>query len=338
MAWNDFNNKRVLGSVPVEPDGSAYFTVPADRFVYLQLLDQQGRMIQSMRSGTIVRPGETTGCIGCHENRRQTVSMNNRFAAMRRPPNKPKLEPWLAPARNFGYLAEVQPVFDRSCVSCHDYGKEAGKKLNLAGDLNSMFNTSYVELRSKGYVRVVNAGPFTVQPPKSWGSHASRLAEVMLRGHGKPEIDHEVKTTPEDIDRVLTWIDINAPYYPEYASGAYGRNAFGRCPLDNAELARLQQLTDAPNLASSMTAINFTRPELSPCLSGIADHDDPRYWEALKIIQSGKEKLTHTPRPDMPNFRLTDPTEIAQQRKYDALQKAEADARAAIIRKKQRIP
>ena len=52
MNWHDFNNKRILGTVPVEQDGSAYFSVPADRFVYFQLLDENGMMVQSMRSGT----------------------------------------------------------------------------------------------------------------------------------------------------------------------------------------------------------------------------------------------------------------------------------------------
>ncbi len=337
MAWSDFNNKRVLGSVPVEPDGSAYFTVPADRFVYFQLLDEKGRMVQSMRSGTIVRPGETTGCVGCHENRLQSVPVSARMSAMRRPPSKLELAPWLAPSKNFGYLAEVQPVFDRQCVSCHDYGKEDGKKLNLAGDLNSLFNTSYCELRSKGFVRVIDAGPSEVQMPKSWGSHTSRLAQVMLDGHSKPEIDREIKLSAEDIDRVLTWIDLNAPYYPEYAGGAYRENVFGRCPLNNGQLGRLQQLTGLLNFADNaqMGAINFTRPELSPCLGGLTNHTDPKYVEALKIIETGKANLARVPRPDMPGFRLTDPTEIAQQRKYDALRKAEAEARAAMIREKE---
>ena len=89
MAWDDFNNKRILGTVPVEADGSAYFAVPADRFVYFQLLDERGMMIQSMRSGTIVRPGETAGCVGCHENRRSCVSPRGvRSTAMRRPPSR----------------------------------------------------------------------------------------------------------------------------------------------------------------------------------------------------------------------------------------------------------
>jgi hypothetical protein len=70
MNWHDFNNKRILGTVPVAADGSAYFAVPAERFVYFQLLDENRMMIQSMRSGTLVQPGEVTGCIGCHEDRR----------------------------------------------------------------------------------------------------------------------------------------------------------------------------------------------------------------------------------------------------------------------------
>jgi hypothetical protein len=338
MAWNDFNNKRILGSVPVEPDGSVYFAVPADKFVYFQLLDEKGMMIQSMRSGTIVRPGETTGCVGCHESREQSVSNTSRLSAMRRAPSKLELAPWLRPARTFGYLAEIQPVFDRQCVSCHDYGKDAGKKLNLVGDLNALFNTSYVELRSKDYVRVIDAGPPGVQQPKSWGPHASRLIPVLLNGHNNPEIDRQVKLTPEDIDRVITWLNINAPYYSEYAGGAYRENLFGRCPLDGGALTQLQQLMGAADWIKEYASLNFTRPELSPCLARISDPKDPKYSEAMKIIESGKAKLAENPRPDMPNFRLSDPTEVAQQQKYDALRKAESDTREAILHSQKDVP
>ena len=69
MNWHGLENKRILGTVPVEADGSAYFAVPAEKFVYFQLLDADGMMIHSMRSGTFVQPGERTGCIGCHDHR-----------------------------------------------------------------------------------------------------------------------------------------------------------------------------------------------------------------------------------------------------------------------------
>ena len=69
MNWHSFENKRILGVVPVEEDGSVHFEVPSDRFVYFQLLDQDGKMIQSMRSGTIIQSGEVQACVGCHESR-----------------------------------------------------------------------------------------------------------------------------------------------------------------------------------------------------------------------------------------------------------------------------
>ncbi|HUT13949.1 MAG TPA: hypothetical protein VMY42_25895 [Thermoguttaceae bacterium] len=329
MAFDDFNNKRILGTVPVEADGSAYFAVPADRFVYFQLLDEKGMMVQSMRSGTITRPGETAGCVGCHESRRSSLTNNGNRLAMKRPPQR--LQPWYGPTRLFNYLTEVQPAFDRHCVSCHDYGQEAGKKLNLAGDQGAIFNTSYVEIRGKRYVNVPGAGPFQKLPPKSWGSHASRLAEVLVQGHGDPEIDKQVRLDPESFDRIVTWIDINAPYYPAYSS-AYRDNLFGRSPLDNAQLKRLDELTgvgNGRNLGRS-TAISFTRPEISPCLEKFADKNDPGYQEALSILRAGRELLARRPRADMPGFQLVDDVEIAQQAKYDAGRQFDAEVRAAI--------
>jgi hypothetical protein len=324
MAWNDFNNKRIIGTAPVEPDGSVYFAVPADTFVYFQLLDEKGMMVQSMRSGTMVRPGETAGCVGCHEKRNESVSGDSLPLAMKR--SAARLAPWHGAPRNFSYLVEVQPAFDKNCVSCHDYGKEAGKKLNLAGDLGLLFNASYVELRSKGYVNVVGAGPTAVQMPKSWGSHASKLTAVLLKGHGKAEIDKQVKLDAESFDRIVSWIDLNAPYYPEYAGGAYRGNLYGRSPLDPQQLGRLSGLTGANH-----NTVSFTRPELSPCLAKFTDKNAPNYKEALEIIRAGQAKLAQYPRPDMPGFKLTDQVEIQQQAKYDALLQAEREARQAIL-------
>ena len=326
----------MLGTVPVEPDGSAYFAVPADRFVYFQLLDEKGMMVQSMRSGTIVRPGETAGCVGCHEERRSTARLEYSGAAWQR--GVRKLQPWYGPPRLFSYTAEVQPALDEHCVSCHDYGQEAGEKLNLAGDLNPVFNTSYTELRGKGYVRVVGAGPYQVQAPLSWGSHASRLTKVLLEGHGDPEIDKKVRLDQQSFDRIVTWIDINAPYYPEYAS-AYRKNRYGRSPLSDAELKRLGGLTGV-NLHDRKTIdqVSFTRPEMSPCLARIADRGGPAYREALALIREGQERLAAVPRADMPGFRLVSDVEIEQEQKYQAQLEQEAQMRAAIARGERRLP
>ncbi|MBE0542649.1 MAG: hypothetical protein IH623_14920 [Verrucomicrobia bacterium] len=132
MNWHDFNNKRILGTVPVEADGSAYLELPSDRFVYFQLLDESGMMVQSMRSGTMLQSGERASCIGCHEDRRSAppAATTGGTDALRREPSR--LAGWHGDPRDFNYLTEVQPVFNRRCVSCHDFGQDAGKTLNLA--------------------------------------------------------------------------------------------------------------------------------------------------------------------------------------------------------------
>jgi hypothetical protein len=339
MNWNCTNNKRILGDAPVEEDGSAYFAVPADKFVFFQALDENRMMIQSMRSGTTVRPGETAGCVGCHEDRLSTVPSTPAVLAMGRPPSK--LEPWYGPPRDFNYLTEVQPVFDKHCVSCHDYGKPAGEKLNLAGDLGLAFNTSYIDLRRKSavrwfpdppgdkkvLVRAVDDGPAELLPTYSWGSHRSDVADRMLQRLSEGSIDRE------SFDRVITWIDMNAPYYGSYAS-AYPDNAFGRSPLNDEQLRRLRELTGkeigSQKLEMEGSQVSFTRPELSPCLSVFKDKNDPRYKEALAIIQAGKRMLSEKPRADMPGFKLT-VLDLKRQQKYDSLLQQERAARTAIL-------
>ena len=325
MNWHDFNNKRILGTVPVEPDGSAYFAVPSDRFVYFQLLDENGMMVQSMRSGTLVQSGETASCVGCHEDRRSAPVHSLMPEALRRAPSE--LAGWHGPAREFNFLAEVQPVFDRHCVECHDYGKEAGKVFNLAPDRDLVFNTAYNELWRKGYLKVPGAGPASTQEARAWGSHASKLGQVLLTRYRD-------KLSPEEFDRVVTWIDLNAPYYPSYAS-AYPRNLAGRSPLTDAQLARLEELTGTPlrkqasHNGNRGPQVSFDRPELSPCLTTIKDANSLERREALEIIRAGAIQLAARPDADMPGFV---PSEIDQWRdeKYAARRDRDARARAAL--------
>ena len=323
MNFNCTNSKRILGDAPVETDGSAYFKVPADRFIFFQLLDADGRMVQSMRSGTTLQPGESVGCAGCHEDRLSSVSAGNPTLAMRRPPSD--LRPWYGPAREFNYLSEVQPVFDKHCVKCHDYGTEGGDAVNLAGDLGLVFNASYLDLRAKSPIRwhtdkpdepkplvkAVDDGPPQVLPPYAWGSHHSRLADAVLNEH------YDVIMDRQSIDRVITWLDLNAPYYGTYAS-AYPEHLFGRSPLDDRQLARLAELTGVAVNSRHTGAelggsqVSFTRPELSLCLAKL-DKNGPKHQEALAIIRQGQAALVKTPRADMPGFSVTSQRDLRRE-------------------------
>ena len=305
MNWHSFENKRVLGTVPVEDDGSAYFELPANTFVYFQALDADGKMIQSMRSGAYVQPGETYGCVGCHEDR----------VTQAPPPAAPVKAALRAPSKLDGsytlrglgrgaphfysFQREVQPVFDRSCVKCHDYGKRAGEKLNLSGDLGAYFCTSYVDLWALKYVKCVGGGPAEIQPAYSWGAHASPLTKF-LYGHGG------AKLSDEDRDRVIVWMDLNAPYYPQYET-AYPDNYGGRMPITRQERDRLQTLcgVEISNAhgRNQREQLDFTRPECSRILSGPgAVTNAAASAEALAIIRKGRETLAKTPRCDMDGF------------------------------------
>ena len=321
--WHGFENKRILGIAPVAEDGSVYFEVPSDRFVYFQILDENKMMIQSMRSGTLVQSGERTGCVGCHENRRTAPPPLRREMpiALQRPASKLK-GPYPEP-RLFNYVAEVQPVFDKHCVRCHDYGKKAGQKLLLAGDRTNTFNTSYNELWRKKYIAAIGAGPSDIQPAYSWGSHASKLIKVIRSGH------NDVKLSKGEFERIATWIDINGPYYPRYAT-AYPDNLTGRSPLNNAQIKRLTELTGVPfaklgsHGGNRGPQVSFERPQLSPCLVKFKDAGDPKYIEALAIIEAGKQTLAARPRADMPGFTAC---AVDQQRQRDYAMREEVESR-----------
>ncbi|MBI9016798.1 MAG: hypothetical protein JEZ07_05995 [Phycisphaerae bacterium] len=299
MGWHDFNNKRILGTVPVDEDGSAYFEVPADKFVYFQLLDENKQMIQSMRSGTIIQSGEIKGCIGCHENRTDAPSVavgHDLPSAIQRDPSQ--LQEWYGPTRMFNFLTEVQPVFTAKCASCHDLDTPGGPKagLKLAADKSNTFNTAYNELWRKGYTGGIGAGPAAIQQAYAWGSHKSKLIQTL-----KSESHQNINLTTEQFERIVTWLDINAPYYAEYTS-AYPNNLAGRSPLTNSQLDRLAQLTGfnfrgyAGFGSNRGPLISFDRPALSACLANLSGAG---YDEALAIIQQGKDNLTAKPRADM---------------------------------------
>ncbi len=111
--------KQVLGTVPVEPDGSAFFRVPAKTPISLQPLDDDGKALQLMRSWLTVMPGETRSCVGCHENGTDVppAAISETIAGSKLPES---ITPWYGPTRGFSFAREVQPVLDKYCVSCHD--------------------------------------------------------------------------------------------------------------------------------------------------------------------------------------------------------------------------
>ena len=171
--------KRILGTVPVNSDGSASFRVPANTPIAVQPLDADGKAVQIMRSWFTAMPGEVLSCVGCHEAQNSTPLTRITMASRQVPS---PIEPWYGPARGFGFQREVQPVLDKYCVGCHD-GKHA-ERPNFARDAKSTFRNftaSYVALHP--YVR--RPGPesdYHLQRPMEFHANTSELIQMLEKG------------------------------------------------------------------------------------------------------------------------------------------------------------
>jgi hypothetical protein len=118
-------------------------------------------------------------------------------------------------------------------------------------------------------------------------------------------------------------VDLNAPYYPSYAS-AYPRNSYGRSPLDDGQLGKLKQL----GVSTGIIDLSFDRPEMSPGLANLPK-GDPRYGEALAIIRAGQAAFKRNPNPDLPGFVACE-ADQQRERKYELRAEIELHNRAAI--------
>lgn len=315
LNWHSFENKQILGEVPVEEDGSASFMVPAGKFVFFQLLDKDKKMIQSMRSGVSLMPGEINGCVGCHEDRLSIpMPIPKRPIALTKKPVE--LTKWMGKEPfKFSFMEHVQPILDRRCVKCHDFDEKDRKKIVLAGDMNPFFNAAYINLYVNKAVSLVGGGPADIQQAYSWGSHVSRLTQIIERGH------YGVKLTQKEKEYLYAWMDLNGVYYPVYES-AFDNTLAGRCPLTYEEVDRLSELTGVNVRALNghgrkmQAQIAFDRPEKSPILDAIRT-DKAKYDEAVALIAAGRDRLKKTPRGDVERKLVPCERHEAMLQKYD---------------------
>jgi hypothetical protein len=232
------NGRAILGTVPVEADGSAYFEVPAGKPVLFQALDEQGMAYQTMRSLTFVQPGERTSCIGCHEHRMLSPPFRTgRPLALRRPPST--IESGDLGGRPFGYVEVVQPVLDRHCVSCHGRDKMEAN-LDLTATAHQGFTRSYLALcgspnswkslhfdpaiaETHLVPRFVQRNQIQVTPPGgTYGARGSRLMRLLRGDH------YGVHLPAADIRRLAAWIDLNAIFYGVYDAEGQARQLTGK--------------------------------------------------------------------------------------------------------------
>jgi hypothetical protein len=209
------NARQVLGTVPVEADGSIFFEVPAERLIYFQALDANGMAVQSMRSGTYLHAGEQLTCRGCHEEKRESAPPMGRIPlALRRKPTPLQPEPDGANPYSFARL--VQPVLDRKCVECHQGDTPPDLRGIIEGEHG--WTRSYAQLaKDWGFYFNVRNGSIndgihggSRSIPGAFGAMASPLMALLREGH------EGVALTDEELRRITLWLDCNSEFYGAY--------------------------------------------------------------------------------------------------------------------------
>jgi len=219
--------RAVLGTVPVEEDGSVHFIAPARKGLFFQALDEKGMAVQTMRSGTQFMPGEKAMCQGCHEPTHAAVVAvgDGSPLAMRRPPSR--LKPDVDGTNPFSYPRLVQPVLDRHCVECHAKHPDKAQRLDaglvkhkVGGWMNipTTYYASYLSLAPKygtwKYGALRERDRDLVSIPGKVGARASKLYEILAKGH------YDVELSEEDMHRITVWLDSYSPFYGVYEKEA----------------------------------------------------------------------------------------------------------------------
>jgi hypothetical protein len=267
-AWDP---KIILGDATVHEDGSVFFKVPARTPVYFQLLDANGRMVQSMRSWSTLQPGENASCTGCHEHKNSSPPVAlQQTRAFRK--GVEALKPFHGATRGFSFAREIQPILETRCVSCHDGGSGTPYNLTRAEVVDAAakrrWMQSYLDLthsQPEGRKRdqqhrwrgnpdhpMVNwisaASVPTPIPPYSAGSNRSRVTTLLDEGHG------DVELTREEKEKLAAWIDLGVPFCGDYTeahawnegeAAKYQRYYDKRKRLEAEERQALQAMLDA---------------------------------------------------------------------------------------------
>lgn len=214
--WGTFSLHRILGTVPVEPDGSAFFEVPAMRSLFFVALDEHDLAVKKMQSFVTVQPGETTSCVGCHEPR--TMAPANPGSATVRALQRPasRIVPIEGMPEIVDFRRHVQPILDKHCVGCHDAQQRKGElNLEAAPGMPShgrgQVFSSYVALvRRLGEV-ADGRNAHGNRPPRSMGSSASRLMTRIDGSH------NDVVVSQAEAALIRLWLDSGAPANGTYA-------------------------------------------------------------------------------------------------------------------------
>ena len=318
-----FTLARILGTVPVEPDGSAHIELPALRSLFFVALDENDLSVKRMQSFVTLQPGERTGCVGCHEQRSSAGVFRPGLMALKR--RASRIRPINDVPDVFDFPRDIQPILDEHCVECHSPDRYEGR-VDLTGDHTPRYSSSYWSMVKHHLVADGRNQPYGNRAPRTIGSSASRLMKLIDGSH------HGAKLSDHERKMIRLWIETSATYPGTYAAlgcGMYSvylpmaslKKRCGECHMRPAKDSRGRSYTAVRFGATTQVyaVCNLSRPEKSILLRAplskeagglglcrrqvFANSHDPDYQKILSALRAGHEQLSETKRFDMPGFR-----------------------------------
>lgn len=308
--------KRIIGTVPVYEDGSAFFKIPAYTPVAFQPLDANGKSIQLMRSWITAMPGESISCIGCHEKQNETSPTIPRSIAAQKKPVE--ITPFYGKPRGFSFEREIQPILDRYCVECHQPGSAKVKEIftkkgldpqkadlpdfrtgllkplqdnKLSINTKALFSPSYYQLRR--FVRTpTKESQMSVHKPYEFHADSTHLIQHLQKGH------YNVKLDTASLDRLYVWIDLNAPYHGNWGdirnyedASLVAHQYKRRTDLRNLYAGQVPELEDDPTVIRAAAKVVET-DKTDPRNAIFTDKKNPLDFSNAKKIYSKAETET----------------------------------------------
>lgn len=297
--------KEIIGDTGIQADGSAFFEVPADESIYLQVLNGRGEVIQTTRTWDTIRPGENKSCVGCHEKPDVAMPAGKSLAMQN---GAQKLKPFYGETRGFSFQKEIQPILDQSCVSCHD--GSVLKVMDLRGEAvaengqnKRKWSRSYINLtgaefeKNGGFTAADPEGGIvtwiskmsrpTVLPPYFSGAAKSPLLDMLDSGH------HGVKLSAEEYHKLAAWMDLLVPFSGTYREGNDWAPHEMR-KYDYYEAKRQRQYSEAQReIVEFVAKLKGVEPE--------AVHEEParftkasyqKVWEGGRRVLAEGERLS----------------------------------------------
>jgi hypothetical protein len=253
LGMSTWSPARVIGTVPVEEDGSAYFKVPANVPVYFQALDENMLEVRRMRSFITFGNGETRGCTGCHESRDEApMGLTYLPKALKRSPSHPEPPAW-GDTTLPDYEAHIHQIFENNCAGCHGaenpaaglefssrridgyyqayrtlFGLKAeeptpvhelkaweitfGDHHNVVVDKEALVKMERNEYPGQLVTISNKFSDASVTKVREFGSGNSKLIDVLMSDKHKKH----VRLNDNDWQDLVTWIDLNAPYWGSF--------------------------------------------------------------------------------------------------------------------------